>query len=100
MEINMSIQTIIANIAETHCLSKAKTRRVFNAIVEAIASGAKTGSVVVPKLGTFKTVNRNARVCRNPKTGDTVDVPAKALLKFKPHKSRIVPQPEPVVVPQ
>lgn len=94
----MSIQTIIAGIAESHGLSKAKSRRIFDSIMTAIASDAVAGSVTIPKLGTFKTVTRNARVCRNPKTGEQVNVPAKALLKFKPHKSKIVPQPEPIAV--
>ena len=94
----MSIQTIIAQVAETHTLSKAKTLRIFDSIFAAIATDAETSTVIVPKLGTFKTTNRNARVCRNPKTGEQINVPAKTLLKFKPHRSRVVAQPEPITV--
>ena len=40
----MSIQTIIAQVAETHTLSKAKTRRIFDSIFAAIATDAETST--------------------------------------------------------
>ena len=38
-------------------------------------------------FGTFKQVSRAARKCRNPKTGEAVEVPAKKTVKFKVSKS-------------
>lgn len=35
-------------------------------------------------FGTFKTKLRDARTARNPATGETIEVPAKYALSFKP----------------
>ena len=35
-------------------------------------------------LGKFVVVERAARKCRNPQTGETMEVPAKKAVKFKP----------------
>ena len=40
--------------------------------------------VVIHGFGTFKTKLRDARTARNPQTGETIEVPAKYALTFKP----------------
>ena len=35
-------------------------------------------------FGVFSVVRRKARLARNPKTGDAVQVPEKSVVKFKP----------------
>jgi integration host factor subunit beta len=55
----------------------------FGAIVEALNRGDK---VELRGFGTFKLRRRNARIGRNPKTGERVDVPAKVVPYFKPGK--------------
>lgn len=40
--------------------------------------------VVIHGFGTFKIKLRDARTARNPQTGETIEVPAKYALKFKP----------------
>jgi integration host factor subunit beta len=37
-------------------------------------------------FGNFKLKTRNPRKARNPRTGESVDVPAKKVLHFKPGK--------------
>ena len=34
-------------------------------------------------FGTFSTVKRSARTCRNPQTGKAMEIPAKTVVKFK-----------------
>ena len=34
-------------------------------------------------FGTFSTVKRAARTCRNPQTGKSMKIPAKTVVKFK-----------------
>lgn len=46
---------------------------------EALARGEE---VTLPHLGKLKTAQRAARTARNPKTGETVQVPAKTVVKF------------------
>ncbi|MBC2777273.1 integration host factor subunit beta [Parasphingopyxis marina] len=55
----------------------------FNAITEQLARG---GRVELRGFGAFSTRQRKARVGRNPRTGDAVQVPAKRVPYFKPGK--------------
>lgn len=57
---------------------------VIDAFIEGIHAGISShGKVKVAGLGTFETQEKEARVARNPQTGEAVDVPAKTVVKFK-----------------
>jgi len=67
------------------------TRRDGEIIVETLFEGVVSAlkaddKVEIRGFGSFRTRQRNARVGRNPKTGDRVDVPAKRVPYFKPSK--------------
>ncbi|MCB2066825.1 MAG: integration host factor subunit beta [Erythrobacter sp.] len=55
----------------------------FDEITQRLAEG---GRVELRGFGTFSTRERDARVGRNPRTGSSVDVPAKRVPYFKPGK--------------
>jgi integration host factor beta subunit len=57
---------------------------VFEGIREALAKGEK---VEIRGFGNFRLKQRRPRRARNPKTGDSVDVPAKRVLHFKVGKA-------------
>jgi integration host factor subunit beta len=57
---------------------------VFRSIIDALASGDK---VELRGFGSFRTRDRRARIGRNPKTGDRVEVPEKKVPFFKPGKN-------------
>lgn len=57
---------------------------VFGTLSDVIASGEE---VNISGLGRAKIANRAARIARNPKTGNTVEVPAKKVPKFQFAKS-------------
>jgi DNA-binding protein HU-beta len=54
---------------------------VLDGITGAIISGDK---VSLTGFGTFETTRRAARTARNPRTGESVDVPAATVPKFRP----------------
>jgi len=56
---------------------------IFSVIGDALASG---DHVELRGFGSFTTKARQARIGRNPKTGEAVSVPAKAVPHFKPGK--------------
>ena len=56
---------------------------LFEAVIGALKSGDK---IEIRGFGSFRTRQRKARVGRNPKTGDKVEVPAKRVPFFKPSK--------------
>jgi integration host factor subunit beta len=53
----------------------------FEQITNRLAEG---GRVELRRFGTFTTREREERLCRNPKTGEPVQVNAKRALHFKP----------------
>ena len=55
----------------------------FDEISQRLAEG---GRVELRGFGTFSTRQRDARSGRNPRTGDSVSVPAKKVPYFKPGK--------------
>jgi integration host factor subunit beta len=56
---------------------------LFDSIIGALKSSDK---VEVRGFGSFRTRQRKPRIGRNPKTGASVDVPAKRVPYFKPSK--------------
>ena len=55
----------------------------LNAIKQALASGQ---NIEIRRFGTFKVRIRKERLARNPRTGDPVPVPARAVPVFKPSR--------------
>lgn len=81
----MTKSVLIEKIAEkVEGLSKKQTEVVvetlFDSIKEALTKG---GKVEIRGFGNFRLRNRNARKARNPKTGESVDVPPKKVPYFK-----------------
>ena len=56
---------------------------IFDSITDQLATG---GRVELRGFGAFSTRQRDARVGRNPRTGESVDVDAKRVPYFKPGK--------------
>ncbi len=87
----MKKQELIQRIAEEVNIPKGKVKsvvdKVFEIVSEEIAKGEK---VSVPGLGRFITQERPARIQTNPETGETVEIPAKQVVRFKPGK--VTPQ--------
>lgn len=57
---------------------------VFDSIKDALAKGDK---IEIRGFGNFRLKHRKPRKARNPKTGESVDVPAKRVLFFKVGKA-------------
>ena len=73
--------------AENPHLTQAEVERLVNVVlgqmVETLSDG---GRVEIRGFGAFSVRHRPARQGRNPRTGETVDVPAKAVPFFKSGK--------------
>ncbi|MFQ5355250.1 MAG: integration host factor subunit beta [Mariprofundaceae bacterium] len=63
--------------------SEVVVNSVFQAIANALSAG---GRVELRGFGSFSTKKRQSRLGRNPKTGESVYVPAKMVPHFKPGK--------------
>ncbi len=78
---------LINKVAEEAGLSKAQAESAVNAMLDGIADALKAGdSAAFIGFGTFSVSKRNARAGRNPQTGETIQIAAKNLVKFKAGK--------------
>lgn len=63
--------------------SKAAAERALDAVLHSIKRGVKTGSPVqLVGFGTFRVSKRAARMGRNPKTGESIQIKASKTVRF------------------
>jgi len=80
----MNKTQLIDAMAEGSGLSKADAKRALEAFVGATTDSLKGGDkVALVGFGSFSVAERSARTGRNPKTGATIEIPAKKVVKFK-----------------
>ena len=77
---------IVATIAERTGLTRAQVNDVLSAQAELACQEAKVG-FTIPGIGKLVLVDRKARMGRNPATGETIQIPAKRVLKFRVAKA-------------
>jgi DNA-binding protein HU-beta len=78
---------LIESIAVSADIPKASAMRALDATLEAITGALKSGdSVALVGFGTFVVKDRPARVGRNPKTGESINIAASKVPGFKPGK--------------
>ena len=84
----MNKAELIATIAEKTCMTKKDAERVVSATFEAITDTLQKGDKVqVSGFGSFEVKTREARVGRNPRTKEEVQIPATRLPAFKASKT-------------
>lgn len=68
--------------------TKADAERAVDAMVDCIVSGLKGGEEVsIAGLGIFEAKMRGARTGRNPRTGESIQIPAMRVPKFRAAKA-------------
>lgn len=78
----MSKSAIIAHFANKFDMKKKETATLFEELSKLAYKEAKN-SFTIPGIGKLVLVNRKARLGRNPKTGETIQIPAKTVVKFR-----------------
>jgi len=81
----MNKKELIERLSKEMTMSKNQTTIVFEEMFAAMSKILAEGETVsIPNFGKFEVYEAPAKKARNPKTGETVDVPAKNKLKFRP----------------
>ncbi len=84
----MNKQDIAEKVHGVLGTTKADAERAVEAMIETIVNSLKGGDEVsIAGLGIFKTKMRAARTARNPRTGESVQVPAMRVPKFQAAKA-------------
>lgn len=84
----MTKSQLLTTMAETTGLAKKDVANFFEKMVElAYKEVKKNGVFVVPGIGKMVKIKRAARQGRNPATGETIQIPAKTVVKFRVGKA-------------
>ncbi len=78
----MTKSQIIASVAEKSGIDKKQATAALEALATLAYENAGDG-FTIPGLGKLVKVDRAARMGRNPATGETIQIPAKTVLKFR-----------------
>jgi len=82
----MNATQLSEKVAETTKGTKATAKFYIETITDEIKDQLAAGNEVIIKgFGSFKTITRKARNGRNPATGETIQIPEKKVVKFKPY---------------
>lgn len=69
-------------------LTKAKTEEAVEEILHQIKLALSAGEeVILRKFGTFRVKYKNARIGRNPKTGEEAEISARRVVRFYASKN-------------
>ena len=84
----MNKTELIAAIAEKAELSKKDAEAALNAMVDAVTEALVQGDKIqLIGFGSFEVKERAARVGRNPKTKESIEIPASVVPVFKAGKA-------------
>lgn len=79
----MNKQDVVEKVRELG-LTKEQATKAVDTVLDSVVESLKAGdNVQFTGFGQFVVVDKPARTARNPKTGESVDVPAKKVVKFK-----------------
>jgi DNA-binding protein HU-beta len=79
---------LVDRVAGKVNLSKRQTEQILTAMLEAIVETVASGEkVALAGFGTFEQRHRQARVGRNPKTGEELHIAASRVPGFSPGKA-------------
>ena len=84
----MNKTELIAAAAERYGLTKKDAEKALNAAIDAITAALVAGDKVqVSGFGIFEVKAREARVGRNPRTGEAMEIAASKVPSFKASKT-------------
>jgi DNA-binding protein HU-beta len=79
----MTRTELIASLADEAGMEKKDAKLFLESLTSLVEKTIKAGGEVPLKgLGKFKVQNRQARMGRNPATGEAIQIPAKTVVKF------------------
>jgi DNA-binding protein HU-beta len=80
----MTKAELIANIASHAELTKSSAEQTLNALLETIQEAlAADGKLSLPGFGSLVVEERKERKGHNPRTGESITIPASKVVKFR-----------------
>jgi DNA-binding protein HU-beta len=84
----MNKSELIEAVAMAADLSKAEAARALDGFISSVTGALKSGDqIAIVGFGTFQVRERAARTGRNPRTGESISIPASNIPAFKAGKA-------------
>ncbi len=84
----MTKNELVQRISEKAGISKKEANEALSATISTFSDTLKKGDgITIVGFGSFSVTQRAARTGRNPQTGETIQIPARKSVRFKPGKS-------------
>jgi DNA-binding protein HU-beta len=84
----MNKQELVSKLADSAKTTKSEASSMLDAFIDIITKQLKKGQEVrLTGFGTFTTTKRKATTGRNPRTGQSIKIPASTQPKFRAGKS-------------
>lgn len=84
----MTKSQFMQTLADNLGISKKDAVNYWEKVVELAYNETKSsGEITLPGLGKLQKKHRNARMGRNPATGEQIQIPAKTVVKFRVAKA-------------
>lgn len=82
-------EDLARTIAEQRETSISEAASFIGTFIDVLQETLKREDVQLVGLGSWKRVTRKARQGRNPKTGETITIPERTVVKFKASKALV-----------
>jgi len=83
----MNKAELVEQVVNQTGLTRKTSREAVDAVISAITDFlVREERVTLVRFGTFQVINKKARRGVNPQTGQTIQIPAKKVAKFRPGK--------------
>ncbi|OEU54945.1 MAG: DNA-binding protein [Desulfobulbaceae bacterium S3730MH12] len=84
----MNKKELVATIATSGGMSKVRAGQALSAVLANMVNAMEEGErVTISGFGSFRVVERATQKGRNPRTGESIIIPAHKTVKFKPGKN-------------
>ena len=84
----MTQTQLVAKLAEGAEITKKQAKAVMDGLTTiAVSETKKNGVFIIPGIGRLVRQERKARMGRNPATGETIQIKAKRVVKFRVAKA-------------
>ena len=76
---------LVERLSNEMAMSKTQTEILLEEVFQCFSDILSEGNTIsIPKFGKFEVTKSNARTGRNPQTGETIKIPEKNRVRFKP----------------
>ena len=84
---NLKKIDIVNNLSNSTGFSSNLSKKLIDNLIEIIIQSIKSGHLNLKNIGTFKVINKNQRIGRNPRTNEEFIITSRNSLSYIPSKN-------------